>query len=151
MASPTQWTWVWANSQRWSFGEWQGGLVCCSPWGYKELDMTERLNNKFINLKGAFKYLILFYLQNNPEKTWKYISISSLQMVRTTSWGDKLNRSEPTRGKTMLLSPLTSHFRNFSVVANFDPFRTDLSGRVEFHFNKVWQVRFAILSMFKDI
>ena len=22
----------------------QGGLVCCSPWGRKELDMTERLN-----------------------------------------------------------------------------------------------------------
>ena len=25
-------------------GEGQGGLVCCSPWGCKELDMTERLN-----------------------------------------------------------------------------------------------------------
>ena len=22
-------------------GEGQGGLVCCSPWRYKELDMTE--------------------------------------------------------------------------------------------------------------
>ena len=22
----------------------QGSLVCCSPWGCKELDMTERLN-----------------------------------------------------------------------------------------------------------
>ena len=21
-----------------------GGLVCCNPWGRKELDMTERLN-----------------------------------------------------------------------------------------------------------
>ena len=26
------------------FGEGQGGLVCCSPWGCKELDMTEQLN-----------------------------------------------------------------------------------------------------------
>ena len=26
-------------------GEGQGSLVCCSPWGHKELDMTERLNN----------------------------------------------------------------------------------------------------------
>ena len=25
-------------------GEGQGGLVCCSPWGHKELDMTEQLN-----------------------------------------------------------------------------------------------------------
>ena len=25
-------------------GDEQGGLVCCSPWGGKELDTTERLN-----------------------------------------------------------------------------------------------------------
>ena len=27
-------------------GEGQGSLACCSPWGCKELDTTERLNNK---------------------------------------------------------------------------------------------------------
>ena len=27
-------------------GEGQGSLVCCSPWGPKELDRTEQLNNK---------------------------------------------------------------------------------------------------------
>ena len=26
-------------------GEGQGSLVCCSPWGHKELYMTEQLNN----------------------------------------------------------------------------------------------------------
>ena len=26
-------------------GERQGSLACCSPWGHKESDMTERLNN----------------------------------------------------------------------------------------------------------
>ena len=25
-------------------GEGQASLECCSPWGYKESDMTERLN-----------------------------------------------------------------------------------------------------------
>ena len=25
-------------------GDGQGNLACCSPWGRKELDMTERLN-----------------------------------------------------------------------------------------------------------
>ena len=25
-------------------GDGQGSLGCCSPWGHKELDMTERLN-----------------------------------------------------------------------------------------------------------
>ena len=28
--------------------EGQGSLACCSPWGHKELDMTERLNNNRI-------------------------------------------------------------------------------------------------------
>ena len=27
-------------------GEGQGNLVCCSPWGHKELDTTEQRNNK---------------------------------------------------------------------------------------------------------
>ena len=30
-------------------GEGQGDLACCSPWGRKKLDMTERLNNKSKN------------------------------------------------------------------------------------------------------
>ena len=25
----------------------QGSLECCSPWGHKETDMTERLNNSY--------------------------------------------------------------------------------------------------------
>ena len=29
-------------------GEGQGGLVGCSPWAHKELDMTERLNKKIL-------------------------------------------------------------------------------------------------------
>ena len=36
MASPTQWTWVWANFPG------QGSLICCSPWRCKETDTTER-------------------------------------------------------------------------------------------------------------
>ena len=27
-------------------GEGQESLVCCSPWGHKELDMTEQLKNE---------------------------------------------------------------------------------------------------------
>ena len=29
-------------------GEGQGSLVCCSPWGQKESDTTERLNNNHL-------------------------------------------------------------------------------------------------------
>ena len=28
--------------------EGQGGLVCCSPWGHKESDTTEQLNNNWV-------------------------------------------------------------------------------------------------------
>ena len=28
-------------------GDGQGGLLCCSPWGRKELDMTEQLHFHF--------------------------------------------------------------------------------------------------------
>ena len=41
MASLTQRTWVWVNP---GFGDVQGGLSCCNPWGLKELDMTEQLS-----------------------------------------------------------------------------------------------------------
>ena len=41
MATPTWWTWVWATI---GIGDGQGGLACCSPWGFKELETTERLN-----------------------------------------------------------------------------------------------------------
>ena len=27
-------------------GEGQGSLACCSPWGHRESDMTEQLNNE---------------------------------------------------------------------------------------------------------
>ena len=51
MASPTQWTWIWASSRRW----WRkGSLVCCSSQGCKESDTTEQLNNS--NLKSAWQH-----------------------------------------------------------------------------------------------
>ena len=35
-----------------SNGEGQGSLACCSPWGRKDSDMTEQLNNKVLG--GSF-------------------------------------------------------------------------------------------------
>ena len=40
MASPTQWTWIWASSG----SDGWGSLLCCSLWGCKESDTTKRLN-----------------------------------------------------------------------------------------------------------
>ena len=54
MVSPILCTWVWA-----SLGscEGQGSLECCSPWGHKVSDMTERPNwtdNYSLTWKGVF-------------------------------------------------------------------------------------------------
>ena len=40
-------------------GDGQGGLACCSPWGRKELDMTELLNFHHMEWKlvQAMKFL----------------------------------------------------------------------------------------------
>ena len=39
-------------------GDGQGGLVCCSPWGHKEMDTTERLNWTEPNLTHLFQKMI---------------------------------------------------------------------------------------------
>ena len=36
-------------------GEGQGSLACCSPWGHKESDMTERLKSSYPQL-NLFPY-----------------------------------------------------------------------------------------------
>ena len=43
MASPTR-EFVDMSLSELGVGDGQGGLVCCSLWGCKESDMTERLN-----------------------------------------------------------------------------------------------------------
>ena len=40
-------------------GEVQGSLACCSPWGHKESDMTERLNNNNNNNNNKWIALLL--------------------------------------------------------------------------------------------
>ena len=58
MASPTQWTWVWVNSES---CDGQGGLVCCDSWGHKESNTTEWLNwieLSDINIKHVQPYLL---------------------------------------------------------------------------------------------
>ena len=42
-------------SKLWGDSEGQGSLACCSPWGYKELDTTQQLNNKNNNKRTKIK------------------------------------------------------------------------------------------------
>ena len=53
--------------------EGQGSLACCSPWGHKESDMTERLNNKTavkIN-KLELHMLTRIYIVNVQSLEWR--------------------------------------------------------------------------------
>ena len=59
MASPTEWTWVWVSSRR--------SLACCSPWGRKQLDMTEQLNWTELKFKKSltihlFQFFIILFI-----------------------------------------------------------------------------------------
>ena len=42
-------------------GEGQGALECCSPWGHKESDTTEQLNNHESSLIDS-RYSIYLYM-----------------------------------------------------------------------------------------
>ena len=44
----------------------QGGLVCCSPWGCKESDMTEQLNCTIAQL--CHRDALLPILRSDPEE-----------------------------------------------------------------------------------
>ena len=50
------------SEQALGVGDGQGGLACCSPWGHKESDMTERLNNITCRTKRYF-YCISMVLE----------------------------------------------------------------------------------------
>ena len=43
-------------------GEGEGSLACFSPWGHKESDISERLNNKSSSMNGAVKTGLLLLL-----------------------------------------------------------------------------------------
>ena len=47
-------TGYWMSLSKLGDSEGQGSLTCCSPWGHKELDMTEQLNNHQAGPYGVF-------------------------------------------------------------------------------------------------
>ena len=53
--------------------EGQGSLVCCSPWGHKESDMTQQLNNNDIN--SGDKSQLLEKTETYEKTTASYISM----------------------------------------------------------------------------
>ena len=57
-------------------GEGQGSLACCSPWGHKQLDMTEQLYNRAEHRECSLILIRLYNLQpfgHQGEISWKTI------------------------------------------------------------------------------
>ena len=58
-------------------GDRQGGLACCSSWGRKEMDMTERLNWTELNFLKALPHLSLnFMLPANSQELFLKCALS---------------------------------------------------------------------------
>ena len=81
MASLTQCTWVWANSRD---SEGQGSMACCSPWGCKELGMTEWLNNN--NLGWNDNPLQDYFLEDSVDRGAWQATIHGIAESDMTEW-----------------------------------------------------------------
>ena len=57
----------------------QGSLVCCSPWGHKELDMTEQLNNSYVLRRPSRKRIVDIFTQIQNIKN--LFLLNSLKLV----------------------------------------------------------------------
>ena len=82
----------------WLVGEGQGSLACCSPWSCKELDRTERLNNKVPTtvFQTVFKKIqvLVFY----DSKTHLHLELylqGPRSSQRSANLGASLAGSEP--------------------------------------------------------
>ena len=66
--------------------EGQGRLVCCSPWGHKESDMAERLNNEQYISINLYMDLGKFILKFMHEIKHKRIARKTLKTKQDSEW-----------------------------------------------------------------
>ena len=111
ITSPTRWTWVWASSRSL---RWTGQLACCSSWGHKLLDITERLNWTELNTPTQKNQL-------EKKRNWftiitSFSEISSsleIEFSHLNNWAScyQVTRLCPTFGDTMNCStPVFLHY-----------------------------------------
>ena len=59
----------------------QGGLVCCSPWGRKESNMTQRLNKYFISGIHHFYSWLEYKVEGLPSADIIQVTSQSRQTI----------------------------------------------------------------------
>ena len=73
-------------------GDGQGGLVCCSLWGCKELDTTEQLNwTEKVNLRSWWRRLLML-LRINPWLRFTNASWDFHEKKYLTNWSRALSK-----------------------------------------------------------
>ena len=80
-------------------GDGQGGLACCGPWGHKESDTTELLNNNFL-LQRRMRFMGLE----------SYVFLTKEKMIKTHFCCEVLKKKTPVNVRTQLC--LFSHIWN---------------------------------------
>ena len=82
--------------------EGQGSLVCCSPWGHKEPDMTEGLNNNNNScLKSRNSFLSVHWQKWSGRKTFyeeaSHCAHEALLCSQLGHWKELLGGNSPSR------------------------------------------------------
>ena len=89
----------------------QGSLVRCSPWGRKELDTTERLNN---NKGNAWANSMGCGLSLDSRQVWTLSCRQSWSPFSRTQWDEKAGGcGRPGRGSHFLVKPACRHTGTF--------------------------------------
>ena len=99
--------------------EGQGSLVCYSPWGRKVSDMTERLNNKFLNTE-------MFVISRNQTcncMIWTAFHYSFIWISWTTKKAEhwRIDAFELWCWKRLLRVPWTARRTNQSILKEISP------------------------------
>ena len=87
------------SEQATGVGDGQGSLVCCSPWGHKESDMTERLNwteslsppTKCNHYSDVYHYTNLAFYENLKAKAFVYLAFSPPFSWMFYSWNSSMS------------------------------------------------------------
>ena len=114
-------------------GEGQGSLACCSPWGHKEVDTSEWLNNNNICL------LLKNVNSNNPENLVWCLVPKGLEWCQAQSWqwwlwwSEWKKREHPSSGRPLGRNSIgaeTEHVREWGLLRFWDlgPQRQRLTG-----------------------
>ena len=75
-------------------GDGQGSLVCCSPWGRKESDTTEQLNNNNNSFVNTWPFLLLLAIRMAN----CYVALSNINCVNKSLDGNMGQQAIQDRG-----------------------------------------------------